>query len=255
MLDNGCRSKEALTIPREFLPTHVIHCLCFPGTSQAADSATDEIIVCTRRVVLCAISEQDDCLVEALLVILCLHQFKESLPSLDYTIINIHGMLLEFLSSIAFDHSVLLDFVVSTETAFDKFLLNYLELLSREKQDLVAACCQQEALFTDVSSTESSRWSSTSSLTLPEMQEASEQTPTAVKRLKLGTPSDGSSSNTSQDDQSTEPSSHCYQKLTGCLFRLHHSLTRTLHQQLVPQESKLETIQSITDSLDKFLDS
>ena len=238
----------------KFLPVQVIHHLCFPDTSLV-DSETDEVVVCTRQVLLCAISEQDGCLVEALLAILHLHQFKDSLPSFDYTVINIHRMLLEFLISIAFDHSVLLDFIVSIETDFDRLLLKYLEMLAIEKQDLVVACNQQDTLLTDVSSTESSTLSSTSSLTLPETQQSSEQTPTSVKRLKLETPLESSDSDTSPDDQSIEPLSHCYQKLTGCLFRLQHSLTRTLHQQLVPHKPKLEIIRSITDSLDKFLDS
>ena len=249
-LGNSCRSKESFTIPMEFLPAQVIHRLCSPDTSLV-DFETDEVVTCTRRVLLCAISEQDGCLVEALSAILHLHQYKEFLPSFDYTVINIHSMLLEFLSSIAFDHLVILDFIVSTETDFDRFLLKYLEILAMEKQDLVAACNQKESLFDDISSTESSTPS------LPETQQDSEQTPMPVKRLKLETCPESSNSDTSHDDddQSTEPPSHCYQKLTGCLFRLHHSLTRTLHQQLVPLQSKLEIIRSITDSLDKFLDS
>lgn len=249
-------SNEALAIPMELLPIQVIHHLCFPSTTPMASQT--EVPICIRRVLLCAIGEQDSCLVETLLAFLRLHQFKDFLPSFDRTVINVHWMFLEFLCSIAFDHSVLLDFVVSSETDFDSFLLQYLELLGREKQDLVAVCSEHAVLY-DVGSVESSTPSSTSTdkstATPPGTPEATEHTPMSAKRLKLESPLESCDSDVSHNDsQSNEPLSHCYQQLTGCFFRLYYSLAKTLQQRLVPQKSKTEMICTITESLDKFLD-
>ncbi|NWT00090.1 LINES protein, partial [Mionectes macconnelli] len=53
---------------------------------------------------------------------------------------NPHCIFLFFLEKIAFDASVLLDFLISSETCFLEYLVRYLKLLGREWQRFVAVC-------------------------------------------------------------------------------------------------------------------
>ncbi|XP_051652745.1 protein Lines homolog 1 isoform X1 [Manacus candei] len=53
---------------------------------------------------------------------------------------NPHCIFLFFLEKIAFDSSVLLDFLISSETCFLEYLVRYLKLLRREWHQFVAVC-------------------------------------------------------------------------------------------------------------------
>ncbi|NWS12466.1 LINES protein, partial [Pachyramphus minor] len=53
---------------------------------------------------------------------------------------NPHCIFLFFLEKIAFDSSVLLDFLISSETCFLEYLVRYLKLLGREWHQFVAVC-------------------------------------------------------------------------------------------------------------------
>ena len=64
-------------------------------------------------------------------------------------IFNVHAMFVLFLSSIGFDATVLLDFVMSHETNFSEFFVGYLEICCMEKKmsrnfnyDLPSACAE-----------------------------------------------------------------------------------------------------------------
>ena len=54
---------------------------------------------------------------------------------------HLHFMMVEFLESVSYDHSLLLDFIVSPETStFDDFLADYLEICGADWKALSSAC-------------------------------------------------------------------------------------------------------------------
>ena len=53
---------------------------------------------------------------------------------------NIHALFFEFLASISFDHSVLLDFLISAETRFQEVFQRYLQILQKDWNGLQSAC-------------------------------------------------------------------------------------------------------------------
>ena len=80
-------------------------------------------------------------------------------------IFNVHAMFVLFLSSIGFDATVLLDFVMSHETNFSEFLVGYLEICCMEKKmsrnfnyDLPSACAELDIVdqYLDMDTTDES---------------------------------------------------------------------------------------------------
>ena len=68
---------------------------------------------------------------------------------LSLGVFNIHTLFVKFLSGAGFDSTLLLDFVMSSETRFSYFLVRYLEIVIREKEnsvifnyDLPCACAE-----------------------------------------------------------------------------------------------------------------
>lgn len=59
-----------------------------------------------------------------------------------FGVCNVHSLFVEFLTSLSFDHSVLLDFLISTETKFQEFFRRYLEILKTDWNGLQLACDQ-----------------------------------------------------------------------------------------------------------------
>ena len=59
-----------------------------------------------------------------------------------FGVCNIHSLFVEFLTSLSFDHSVLLDFLISAETKFQEFFRSYLEILKTDWNGLQLACDQ-----------------------------------------------------------------------------------------------------------------
>ena len=66
----------------------------------------------------------------------------DSVPGLVtfLTITDPHSLWLHFLSNMDFDHSVLLDLIISPETHFTSALHDYLELATRDWKNLVGTC-------------------------------------------------------------------------------------------------------------------
>ncbi|XP_072889084.1 protein Lines homolog 1 isoform X2 [Hemitrygon akajei] len=58
---------------------------------------------------------------------------------------NPHSIFLLLLQNLAFDHRVLLDFLISSETCFLEYLVRYLRLLRRDWQSFCYACAQFDA--------------------------------------------------------------------------------------------------------------
>ncbi|XP_043934623.1 protein Lines homolog 1 [Protopterus annectens] len=102
--------------------------------------------------------EQDDDMMEAAKAMLTIYLHHErSVISSDSTNkekksttmdhelgCNPHCVFLHLLNSIAFDHAVLLDYLISTETCFLEYLVRYLKLLQKDWQHFISACelCQ-----------------------------------------------------------------------------------------------------------------
>lgn len=59
-----------------------------------------------------------------------------------FRVCNIHCLFVQFLTSLSFDHSVLLDFLISTETRFQEFFRCYLQILQTNWTGLQLACEQ-----------------------------------------------------------------------------------------------------------------
>ncbi|KAK6475100.1 protein Lines-like protein 1-like [Huso huso] len=99
--------------------------------------------------------EQDDDMIEAAKALLILHlHFRRlsgiisdgvdstgSLTQLTHENgCNPHCMFFLFLSSVAFDHTVLLDFLISTETCFLEYFVKYLKLVREDWEHFCTAC-------------------------------------------------------------------------------------------------------------------
>ena len=100
--------------------------------------------------------EQDDSLVEGLAAACRIHwsllnlpaEIRETSQAVDHLrVINVHAFMLQFFSSTSFDHSILLDFVMSgdSESKFETFLVKYLELGVADWHGLRAVCAQADA--------------------------------------------------------------------------------------------------------------
>uniref|UniRef100_UPI00398F3ED3 protein Lines homolog 1 isoform X2 n=1 Tax=Pristiophorus japonicus TaxID=55135 RepID=UPI00398F3ED3 len=102
-------------------------------------------------------TEQDDDLVEAARALLTIytHAYRSlgSYPQENTGTsreahehcFNPHCIFLLLLQSLAFDHSVLLDFLISAETCFLEYLVRYLRLLREDWQPFCSICAQFDA--------------------------------------------------------------------------------------------------------------
>nr|XP_043887032.1 protein Lines homolog 1 isoform X2 [Solea senegalensis] len=93
--------------------------------------------------------EQDDDMMEAAKASLCIflhHRLRsgsDNLAALDAACAsgcNPHCHFLSLLQSVSFDHSLLLDFLISTETCFLEYFVRYLKLVASDWQGFAAAC-------------------------------------------------------------------------------------------------------------------
>ncbi|MGH0172854.1 UNVERIFIED_CONTAM: hypothetical protein FKN15_001323 [Acipenser sinensis] len=99
--------------------------------------------------------EQDDDMIEAAKALLILHLHFRRLSGIitggvdstgSLTLLthengcNPHCMFFLFLSSVAFDHTVLLDFLISTETCFLEYFVKYLKLVREDWEHFCTAC-------------------------------------------------------------------------------------------------------------------
>ncbi|KAI5101233.1 protein Lines-like 1 isoform X1, partial [Silurus meridionalis] len=110
--------------------------------------------------------DQDDDLIESAKVLITLYLHQKSLSSSDPAACewgcNPHCHFILLLRSLSFDHTVLLDFLISNETCFLEYCVLYLKHLHSHWQDFCTACCHNENSDTD-----------THTLTHPHFSEAS----------------------------------------------------------------------------------
>lgn len=65
---------------------------------------------------------------------------------------DVHALFVEFLASISFDHSVILDFLISAETKFQKFFQRYLQILQKDWSGLQFACSEHHNTSVELAS-------------------------------------------------------------------------------------------------------
>ena len=108
------------------------------------------MIIFLNKLVLHCVAEDDGCLVTTLNSYCKISKITEVLPNIIIEAIDIHRFFLLFLISIGFDVSAVLDLVISSETDFDYFLLQYLQLISSDTggSKLTFICEQIDALST-----------------------------------------------------------------------------------------------------------
>ncbi|KAI8481878.1 hypothetical protein Bbelb_404100 [Branchiostoma belcheri] len=84
-------------------------------------------------------SDQDDCMIEAMLSLLNINTAvsryaTDSLHADVITSLNPHRVFLQFLETTTWDHSILLDLLISMETSFLAYITKYLHLVITEWQ-------------------------------------------------------------------------------------------------------------------------
>ncbi|XP_029977883.1 protein Lines homolog 1 isoform X2 [Sphaeramia orbicularis] len=98
--------------------------------------------------------DQDDDMMEAANGLLCIFLRQRSASQPDGSSVldeacssgcNPHCIFLLLLQSVAFDHSVLLDFLISTETCFLEYFVHYLKFLRTDGQGFTSACIRMSA--------------------------------------------------------------------------------------------------------------
>ncbi|XP_058257266.1 protein Lines homolog 1 [Hemibagrus wyckioides] len=116
--------------------------------------------------ILVVFADQDDDLIESAKVLITLYLHQKSLSSSDPAACewgcNPHCHFTLLLRSLSFDHTVLLDFLISNETCFLEYCVLYLKNLRDHWQDFCNACCHIE-----------NSESETHTLSLPHFSEAS----------------------------------------------------------------------------------
>ena len=68
----------------------------------------------------------------------------DSLLSTLLRVVDVHSLFVNFLSNIGYDHSLILDFLISPETNFRAFLTDYLRLATHKWDDLLIACKRRD---------------------------------------------------------------------------------------------------------------
>ncbi|KAK2869366.1 hypothetical protein Q7C36_001237 [Tachysurus vachellii] len=98
--------------------------------------------------ILVVFADQDDDLIESAKVLMTLYLHQESLSSSEPAACewgcNPHCHFTLLLRSLSFDHTVLLDFLISNETCFLEYCVLYLKNLRDHWQDFCNACCRIE---------------------------------------------------------------------------------------------------------------
>ncbi|XP_072517018.1 protein Lines homolog 1 [Salminus brasiliensis] len=98
--------------------------------------------------ILTVFSEQDDDIMESAKTLTTLYLYQRGLSSSALQACswgcNPHCHFILLLRSLSFDHTVLLDFLISAETCFLEYCVLYLKLLRDNWQDFCDSCCRIE---------------------------------------------------------------------------------------------------------------
>lgn len=234
-----------------------------------------------QQLIIHLVSEQDSCLVDVLKSCLQLTKAKCELSRSQndeevLSALDINGLMVEFLSSVSFDYSTLLDFIINVETDFDCFLEEYLSFLSEETimTELFHLCKERDVIERariDKNCTtleeedikdcqlssiqlEMSHKQEKDSHSSPVVQSTRHDCETLVR---LVTYSSSESEDEDQDNNVTSIIDHSamniYNRIMNLFEQLHYSLSKvTADNQLMAVESKLIRIVKIIEFINKL---
>ena len=247
-------------------------------TSQFPSTLPCKFIM--QQLIIHLVSEQDSCLVDVLKSCLQLSKAKCELSRSQndevLSALNINGLMVEFLFSISFDYSTLLDFIINVETEFDCFLEEYLSFLSEEtimtelfylckERDVIERTridkngttleeedikdCQLSSIQLEVSHKQEK-----DSHSSPVVQSTRNVSETLVCLVAY---SSSESEDEGQDNNVTSIIDHSavniYNRIMNLFEQLHYSLSKiTADNQLMIVESKLIRIVKITKFINKI---
>ena len=180
--------------------------------------------ILVQKAIVQIVAAQDSCLVQTLTACLKLQKLNT-----EVSLLNIHDLLLAFLRSIGFDHTVLLDLFISPETDFDSFLNNYFDILATAMPQLISACDKRDLVVRKYYNTNSGAQVSQKQTTT---ESAEESDCTAAKVPKL---LDYSDSDSQEDDEGEEEDSS-FSSVATLFFQLSKSLFKLTQSdsQLLP---------------------
>ncbi|XP_039528681.1 protein Lines homolog 1 isoform X1 [Pimephales promelas] len=131
-----CKGSQSDIDIRQYL-TELMSFLQRHGTLMSADAHS-----CSWVSVVFA--EQDDDMMESSKTLIGLYLYQKSLSSSDSGVCvwgcNPHCHFILLLRSLSFDHTVLLDFLISSETCFLEYCVHYLKLLREDRTGLCRSC-------------------------------------------------------------------------------------------------------------------
>ena len=222
-----------------------------------------------QRLVLHLVTEEDSCLVDTLSKCLKIQTMKlEALFPLSKTV-EIHSLFVQFLSSISFDCSMLVDFVISNETDFDHFLVDYFQSLLNDsgKERFKSACQERDAMKKKEKVAERSKGDAKKEVEsieiaiIPDSRKrkfSGDQSScksytiidsTIKKDINLGLEDDSSTSSESESERTIEDEITTLERVTDTYKGLHSSLQKTHRKKLI-QEEKLSMIVAIIHCID-----
>ncbi|XP_056594082.1 protein Lines homolog 1 isoform X2 [Triplophysa dalaica] len=198
-------------------------------------------------------AEQDDDVIESskALILLYLHhkRLSSSVPVCPWGC-NPHCHFISFLCSISFDHTVLLDFLISTETCFLEYCVRYLKLL---RDDWTGFCISCQVEDGNASSSDTSETAQTDVSAFSRPSTGSDVTASPVLRLVDYGSSEESEEEESGFDhhtnrnvrnsqgdfgrtevESTDVSECLFYKVLVCLEELKMAITRLHNRGLFP---------------------
>ena len=219
-----------------------------------------------QRLVIHLVTEEDSCLVDTLSKCLKIQTVKlEALFPLSKTV-EIHSLFVQFLSSISFDSSMLVDFVISNETDFDHFLVDYFQSLLNDsgKERFKSACQERDAMKKKEKVAERSKGDAKKEVEIAIMpgsrkrkfsgDQSSCKTCTIIdstikKDMNLGLGDDSSTSSESESERTIEDEITTLESVIDTYKGLHSSLQKTHRKKLI-QEEKLSVIVAIIHCID-----
>ena len=236
-----------------------------------------------QQLIIHLVSEQDSCLVDVLKSCLQLTKAKCELSRSQndeevLSVLEINGLMIEFLFSISFDYSTLLDFIINVETDFDCFLEEYLSFLSEETilKELLYLCKERDVIERaridrncttleeeDIKDCQLS--SSSIQLEVSNKQEKDSHCSPVVQSKRQASEtlvclvaySSSESEDEGQDNNITSMIDHSamniYNRIMALFEQLHYSLSKlTAENQLMAVESKLIRIVKIIEFINKI---
>ena len=204
----------------------------------------------TQHMIVHLLSEQDNCLVELLTSSLELSKEYSKLPCL-----KIHNLFVTFLYTISFDHSTVLDFIVSTETNFDAFFKNYTIFLKEDEQlsYFIDTCKERDNLGDLLIKEQKAKQTNTSLILGKKRLLETNSLPSSCKRLNF----EANDINVEITDSETDEEPEICEfgtiyKVLNMLTSLSASLTKVYRRKLL-SESKLLSISEIVITSDTII--